>query len=474
MPYYWLMEQDLQQLAATLDGELLCDKASKILYATDASAYRELPLAVAIPKGEADLIELVRFAHKRQLSLIPRTAGTSLAGQVVGSGIVVDLSYHFKDILEVNPEERWVRVQPGMVRDDLNKQLEKFGLMFGPETATANRAMIGGMIGNNSCGANSIVYGSTREHLLEARVVLSDASVTSLGPLTDLEFVAKCRGADSVSKLESSIYQALKALLSDEKNQQEIKSGFPKATIPRRNTGYALDMLLNLHPFNSHGKPFNLCQLLAGSEGTLAMVTEAKLQLVPIPPKQGCLVCVHFDSIHESLLGNLIALKYQPTACEMMDHYILECTKENIEQRKNRFFVEGDPKAIIVVELRSETEEEWRAKADRMISEMKAAGLGHHFPIVTGDDMPKVWQLRKAGLGLLANIPGEAKAAPVIEDTAVDVAELPDYIADFNQILEKHGLYLSSLCACRNRRITSSAYPELKKLRGTKAVQSDS
>jgi FAD/FMN-containing dehydrogenase/Fe-S oxidoreductase len=435
------MEQDLQQLAATLDGELLCDKASKILYATDASAYRELPLAVAIPKGESDLIELVRFANTRQLSLIPRTAGTSLAGQVVGSGIVVDLSYHFKDILEVNPEERWVRVQPGIVRDDLNKQLEKFGLMFGPETATANRAMIGGMIGNNSCGANSIVYGSTREHLLEARVVLSDASVTSLGPLSDLELVAKCRGADSVSKLESSIYQALKALLSDEKNQIEIKSGFPKATIPRRNTGYALDMLLNLHPFNSDGKPFNLCQLLAGSEGTLAMVTEAKLQLVPIPPKQGCLVCVHFDSIHESLLGNLIALKYQPTACEMMDHYILECTKENIEQRKNRFFVEGDPKAIIVVELRSDTEEEWRAKADQMISEMKAAGLGHHFPIVTGDDMSKVWQLRKAGLGLLANIPGEAKAAPVIEDTAVDVTELPDYIADFNQILEKHGLY---------------------------------
>jgi Fe-S oxidoreductase len=253
--------------------------------------------------------------------------------------------------------------------------------------------------------------------------------------------VAKCRGADAASEFETSIYSSLKTLLSNDKNQQEIKSGFPKATIPRRNTGYALDMLLKRHPFNPKGKPFNLCQLLAGSEGTLAMLTEAKLNLVPIPPKEGCLVCVHFDSIHESLLGNLVALKYQPSACEMMDHYVLECTKENIEQSKNRFFVKGDPKAIIVVEFRSENESDWRDRADRMIAEMKAEELGHYYPIVTGDDMPRVWQLRKAGLGLLANIPGEAKAAPVIEDTAVDVQELPDYITEFNKILDKHGLY---------------------------------
>ena len=271
--------------------------------------------------------------------------------------------------------------------------------------------------------------------------MLSDGAITQLGPLTDLEFVAKCRGASAASELETSIYQSLKTILSDEKNQHEIVTEFPKATIPRRNTGYALDMLLNLHPFNPSGDPFNLCQLLAGSEGTLAMVSEAKLNLVPIPTKEGCLVCVHFDSIHESLLGNLLALKYRPSACEMIDHYILECTKENIEQSKNRFFIKGDPKAIIVVELRSDSEAGWKERAEEMISEMKAAGLGHHYPILTGEDMPRVWQLRKAGLGLLANIPGEAKAAPVIEDTAVDVAELPDYIEDFNRILKKHGLY---------------------------------
>ncbi|GJM27916.1 MAG: oxidoreductase [Cyclobacteriaceae bacterium] len=436
-----MVQEELNQLSLKLNGELHTSDAMRILYATDASAYRELPLAVVMPKNEQDLIELVKFVSVHHLSLIPRTAGTSLAGQVVGNGIVLDLSKHFDQVLEVNPEERWVRVQPGYVRDDLNRHLATYGLMFGPETATANRAMIGGMIGNNSCGANSIVYGSTREHLIEVRAVLSDGSVTTFGPLTDLEFVARSRAAETASDLETSIYRSLKSLLSDEKNSAEIKKEFPKASIPRRNTGYALDMLLNLHPFNQSGDQFNLCKLLAGSEGTLALVTEAKLNLVPIPPSEGCMVCVHFDSIHESLLGNLVALKYQPTACELMDHYILECTKENIEQRKNRFFVKGDPKAIIVVEFRCESEAEWRSKAEQLIAELKSEALGYHYPVVTGDDMPRVWQLRKAGLGLLANIPGEAKAAPVIEDTAVDVRQLPEYIKEFNQILNRHGLF---------------------------------
>jgi len=435
------VQQELDQLSNQLKGEFHTGNAMRILYATDASAYRELPLAVAMPQDEQDLVELVKFASQHNLSLIPRAAGTSLAGQVVGNGIVLDLGKCFNKILEVNAEERWVRVQPGIVRDDLNHYLKQFGLMFGPETSTANRAMIGGMIGNNSCGSNSIVYGSTREHLIEARTVLSDGSVTTFGPLTDLELVAKSRAADTVSNLETSIYSSLKSLLSDQTNQKEIIKGFPKSNIPRRNTGYALDILLGLHPFNPEGGQFNLCKLLAGSEGTLAMITEAKLNLVPVPPSNGCMVCVHFDSIHESLLGNLVALKYQPTACEMMDHYILDCTKENIEQRKNRFFVKGDPKAIIVVEFRSDNDAEWQTKAEELIDELKGKGLGHHYPIVTGEDMPKVWQLRKAGLGLLANIPGEAKAAPVMEDTAVDVQQLPDYIAEFNQILAKYGLY---------------------------------
>lgn len=435
------MKELLENFKNRFSGELLTDHASRVLYATDASAYRELPLAVAIPRNEEDLVALVHFAAGHSLSLIPRTAGTSLAGQVVGQGIVVDLSNHFNNILEVNAQQQWVRVQPGVVRDDLNRYLEPFGLMFGPETATANRAMIGGMIGNNSCGANSIVYGSTREHLIEVKAVLSDGSITTFGPLSDLEFVAKSRGAKTTGDQETRIYSSLKTLLSDKKNQQGIIDGFPKASIPRRNTGYALDQLLQLHPFNPKGAPFNLCRLLAGSEGTLALISEARLNLVPLPSKERCLVCIHFHSIHESLLGNLIALKYKPSACEMIDHYILECTKENIEQRKNRFFVQGDPQVVLIVELSGVDARDWQQQAQAMIADLEAEGLGYHYPIVSGEQINQVWQLRKAGLGLLANIPGEGKAAPVIEDTAVDVQELPQYIQEFNEILKKYHLY---------------------------------
>ncbi len=435
------MEKQLSVLAGSLKGELHCDHKTRVLYATDASAYRELPLAVALPKDESDLVLLVHFALEHKVSLIPRTAGTSLAGQVVGSGIVVDVSHHFNKILEVNTQEGWVRVQPGVVRDDLNRHLAQFGSLFGPETATANRAMIGGMIGNNSCGANSIVYGSTRDHLLALRTVLADGTVTTFEELSDLEFVAKCRGAETSGQLETNIYSNTKSMLTDEENQKQIRAEFPKASIPRRNTGYALDELLNLHPFNEQGKPFNFSKLLAGSEGTLALISEAKVKIHPLPPPHKGLVCVHFNSVHESLQGNLIALKYQPTACELMDHYILDCTKENIEQRKNRFFVEGDPKAILVVELTGESDQDWQQRGQDLIAELKSEGLGYHYPVVSGDDVPKVWQLRKAGLGLLANIPGEAKAAPVIEDTAVAVEELPQYIKEFNEILAKHGLY---------------------------------
>ena len=434
-------EAKLSNLREKLEGDLYTDHTMRVVYATDASAYRELPMAVAIPLHEQDIVTLVKFASEHHISLIPRTAGTSLAGQVVGNGIIMDVSNHFNKVLEVNPDQAWVRVQPGVVRDDLNKHLKSFGMLFGPETATASRAMIGGMIGNNSCGANSIVYGSTREHLLEVRAVLSDGTVTTFKSLSDLEYVAKCRGADTVSDRETQIYGKMKSLLADPKNQDEIAKGYPKATIPRRNTGYALDRLLALHPYNEQGEPFNFCQLLAGSEGTLAMITEAKLKINPLPAPESAVICIHCESINHSLLANLVALKYQPTACELIDHYILECTKENIEQRKNRFFVQGDPQAILIVELRGDSREDWERRSNEMIEELREQGLGYHYPVMTGEEALKVWTLRKAGLGLLANIPGEAKAAPVIEDTAVDVRELPAYIEEFNLILEKHGLY---------------------------------
>jgi FAD/FMN-containing dehydrogenase/Fe-S oxidoreductase len=431
------MKQKLQQLAKQLEGEWYDDDTMRILYATDASAYREIPLAVAIPKSIKDLKTLISFAHSEKTSLIPRTAGTSLAGQVVGNGIVVDVSKYFTRIIELNVEERWVRVEPGVIRDELNIFLKSHGLFFGPETSTANRAMIGGMVGNNSCGSNSVVYRSTREHLLAVKALLSDGSETVFKALDIDEFHKKCEGAG----LEAELYRSIRSMLSNYDNQVEIRKEFPKKTVERRNTGYALDILLESAPFTAGGTDFNFCKLIAGSEGTLAFITEIKLNLVPLPPKETALLCIHFNSIDEALRANLIALRYRPSASELIDHYILECTKDNIEQSKNRFFVQGDPGAILVIEFSRSSKEEIIQIANQVESDMKAEGLGYHFPLLSGDDTKKIWTLRKAGLGLLSNLPGDSKAVPVIEDTAVDVQDLPAYIREFNEILKKYNLY---------------------------------
>ena len=431
------MNERLKELSHVLEGELYLDDTMRMLYATDASAYQEKPLAVAIPKSVADIKKLIAFARENNTSLIPRTAGTSLAGQVVGNGIIVDVSKNFTDIIEFNKEEHWVRVQPGVIRDELNMFLQPHGFLFGPETSTANRAMIGGMVGNNSCGSNSVVYRSTREHLLEIKALLSDGSEATFKTINPDQFHEKCEG----SGLEANIYKTVRSILSNYDNQLEIRNQFPKKTVERRNTGYALDVLLDSAPFIAGTPDFNFCKLIAGSEGTLAFITEIKLNVVPLPPKERGLLCVHFNSIDESLRANLIALKYKPTASELIDHYILECTKDNIEQSKNRFFVKGDPAAILVVEFTASSRERILAIANECENEMREAGLGYHFPLLFGDDTKKIWTLRKAGLGLLGNLPGDEKAVPVIEDTAVDTNDLPAYIEEFNKILAKYDLH---------------------------------
>ena len=431
----------LEELKQALKGDLYTDNTTRRLYATDASAYRELPQAVAIPEDKKDLITLVNFARENNTSLIPRTAGTSLAGQVVGEGIVVDISKHFNRVLEINAKEGYAWVEPGIIRDDLNKHLAPYGYFFAPETSTANRAMIGGMIGNNSCGSNSVVYGSTREHLLEVNTILSDGTESWFGSVDKGAFLDRCNGLSVSGELQNNIYFQTRELLRDEYNQKEIRTGFPKADIPRRNTGYALDMLLRHKPFSDPGTPFNFCSLIAGSEGTLCLVTAAKIKLTPLPPDNKRLVCIHSETIDDSLKANLVALKYQPSACELMDHYILEATKRNAMYNALRFFVEGDPQAILVVELNDNSPEEADQKAKDLIADLKSSGHGYAYPVVRGEKIKSVWNLRKAGLGLLSNIPGDAKPAPVIEDTAVDVDDLPAYIAEFNEILEKHGLY---------------------------------
>lgn len=428
------IKKKIEGLKNVLEGDVYLDPGMLLLYATDASAYKETPLAVVRPKNKKDIKKLILFCYENKIPLIPRTAGTSLAGQVVGSGIVADVSKYMTRILEVNISERWVRVEPGVVLDELNQILENDGLFFAPETSTSNRCMMGGMLGNNSCGAHSILYGSTRDHTLEVVAFLSDGSEASFRTLKPEEFYAKCKG----EKLENKIYKEIHSILSNEANVTEIHKEFPDPSLHRRNTGYALDLLAQCTPFNKIGENFNMCKLLAGSEGTLAFTTEIKLNLVPLPPRHKALICVHFDSLDSSFQGNLAILNYKPGAVEMMDNTILELTKDNIKQQSNRFFVKGSPAVILIAEFARDSMEEIMEIAEAMEKDMRSKGLGYHFPLVEGNDIQKVWDLRKAGLGILSNMKGDAKPVPVIEDTAVKVKDIPVYMREFRDILDKY------------------------------------
>jgi FAD/FMN-containing dehydrogenase/Fe-S oxidoreductase len=431
------IQKSLPDLKSRMEGDLLTDISNLLIYSTDASAYRESPIAVALPKTSQDILKLIQFANLHKITLIPRGAGTSLAGQVVGKGIVVDISRYMNRILEINVAEKWVRVQPGVILDELNIALKSSGLFFAPETSTSNRCMIGGMIGNNSSGLHSLIYGTTREHTLEIHGFLSDGSEVVFKNLDKKEFQAKCE----LQNLEGKIYRHIRELFADSSSLEKIDKEFPDKTIVRRNTGYALDELSDNQLFRKESSNlFNFCKLVTGSEGTLAFTSEAKLNLMPLPPPQKALVCVHFTSVMEAIRGNLIALKYLPGAVELMDDKILQLTRENIEQRKNRFFVKGDPGAILMIEFARESMEEIHSLAKDMEAEMRNSGLGYHFPVVTGNDIKKVWDLRKAGLGVLSNMSGDAKPVSVIEDTSVNPLVLEAYISDFNDILAKYKL----------------------------------
>ena len=427
---------------------IFSDPLHRIAYATDASAYREVPQGVTFPENEQDIVYLIEEAKKRHTHLIPRAGGTSIAGQVVGNGIVVDISKHFKKILEINAEERWARVQPGVVLDELNLALEPYGLFFSPETSTSNRCCIGGMFGNNSCGSHSLIYGSTRHHVLEAQGVLCDGSVEVFKTYTikalEERFGKHFWENDSTSLIQR-IYSQLIRWALDEKTVHLIKENYPDKNLRRRSCGYAIDEVIeDLHNTSKplEERTINLCQVLAGSEGTLAFITEIKVDLDPLPPKEKMVLCAHCDSLQKSFLGNLVALKYHPSAVELMDRNILELSKQNVEQQKNRFFVQGDPAAILIIELRGET----RAEIDAIANQMEQALMQNDEQLVYacsrvyGNDISKVWSLRKAGLGLLTSMKGDAKPIGVIEDTAVAPEKLPAYMADFAQMLENLGL----------------------------------
>ena len=424
----------LKNLHNSLSGDVLFDNLHKTLYATDASVYRKIPLAVAFPKDKNDIKTLIAFATKNNITLIPRTAGTSLAGQCVGDGIVVDVAKHFTNILSFNEQAKTITLQPGIVRDSLNVFLKPYGLFFGPNTSTSNRCMMGGMVGNNSSGSTSIKYGVTRDKVLEIDAILSDGSTAVFKEITSDEFINKTKE----NTLEGRIYKSIYAELSSEENQQEIKKEFPKPEIHRRNTGYAVDEFLTSDLFSGTEPTINVAKFLSGSEGTLAFSTSITLQLDDVPPAESIMVCSHFKSINESLIATVAAMKHNLYNCELMDKTILDCTKNNRELAKNRFFLQGDPEAVLMLEVSAKTIEEAEVLADNLIATLKKNNFGYHHPKIFGEDIAKVHYLRKAGLGALGNMIGDRKAVACIEDTAVALEDLPNYIVEFTEIMDKY------------------------------------
>ncbi len=399
--------------------KILSDSLHKIAYSTDASIYREVPLGVAYPESVEDIVELIKEARKRKTCLIPRAAGTSIAGQVVGNGIVIDIK-SWNRIIEINQEEKWARVQPGVVRDELNIALKPYGLHFSPETSTSNRCCIGGMFGNNSCGTHSLIYGSTRHHVLACKGVLSD------GSLFDTEHL------DESNPLLEKILSQLKGWANDSAAAAQIEDAFPDKSLRRRSCGYAVDEAIE------DGK-IDLCKLLVGSEGTLAFITEIKVSLDPLPPAEKMVVCAHCDTLDKSFLANLVALKHNPVAVELMDGKILELSFQNLEQKRNSFFVEGLPAALVIAEFWGETREAIDTQATAFEIAAKESGLVYTCTRVYGSDVAKVWDLRKAGLGVLSGMKGDAKPIGVIEDTAVAAERLPAYMTDFQEMLKRLG-----------------------------------
>ena len=411
--------------------DIQTDSLHKIAYATDASVYREIPYGVAYPKNEDDIVELIHEARRHGTNLIARAGGTSIAGQVVGNGIVADISRYMNRILEINAEERYAWVEPGVVRDELNLALKPYGLFFSPETSTSNRCCIGGMVGNNSCGTHSLIYGSTRPHVLEAEGILSDGSKVHFGKRSLKPSAFSLQHSDS---LEGRIYQQLIRWAEDEQTRKLIEETYPDKELTRRSCGYAIDE--TIEDIRKDGT-INLCKLIAGSEGTLAFLTRIKVSLDPLPPKEVMVVCAHCVSLDAAFEANLTALAQKPTAVELMDGEILELSKHT--PSVERFFVQGDPAALLIAELRSDTREDLDKQAEMMENALQATGLVTHCTRVYGSDVAKVWNLRKAGLGILNGMKGDAKPTGVIEDTAVAPSRLPAYMRDFREMLKRLG-----------------------------------
>ncbi|MBL8175112.1 MAG: FAD-binding protein [Bryobacterales bacterium] len=425
-------------LQAELQGEVRFDKVSRAMYSTDASVYQIEPVGVVIPRSQDDLVRAVNLCRKFRCPVTLRGGGTSQAGQAIGEGLQIDISKHVNRLLEVNVEQGWARVEPGIVLDELNALLQPYKVRFAPDISTASRATVGGMMANNSSGARSVLYGKTIDHVFEQKVMLADGTITEFRPLLAAELDAKCEG----DTFEAECYRTVRRLGAE--HADEVRKRFPK--VMRRVGGYNLDEFLE-------PERFNLAKMMVGSEGTLGIVLEAKIRLVPLP-KHKSVLAIEFDTLLDALGATPVILRHKPSAVEVMDKFILDHTRQSpVLDKVRRTFIQGDPGALLCVEFYSDTAEALRPRMEAVEQDVREHGVGTHFYYAL--DLPsqaRIWNVRESALGLSMAMKEEAKSVSFVEDTAVDPAKLRDYIERFLGIIRKHetvaGVYAHASVGC--------------------------
>ncbi len=414
-------------LRQEIRGDVLTDAVSRGIYATDASFYQITPRAIVTPRDAEDVRAAVRLAAAHGVPVLPRAGGTSLAGQTVGDALVIDVSKHMNRVLELDAANRRVRVEPGLVRDELNAVLAPHGLHFAPDPATSSRANVGGMIANNSSGTRSILHGMTIDHVVALRVLLADGTELELRELEADEWLARELGGGR----EAEIYRGLRQIVRQ--NHREINARFPRTL--RRVGGYPLDRFLV-------DEAWNPAWIFVGSEGTLGFILEATLNLEPLPPAS-VLAVPHFRDLLEAIGAVKAILPFGPSAVEVLDRTVLSMGRENLEAQRLVGFAEGDPEAVLLVEFQGKTRAEVEKKATALTAELARRGLGYHHPVFTApEDLEDVWAVRKNGLGLMLGMKGERKPLAFIEDAAVPIPVLDEYVAQMREFCSELGVEL--------------------------------
>ena len=431
-----LTTADRARLSAAVRGDVSFDPVIRGIHATDASHYQVTPACVVVPVDEDDCVAALRVAAELGLPVTPRGAATALSGQTFGPGMVIDVSRHLNQVLEINADAGWARVQPGVVRDHLNAELASQGLQFAPDPATSSRATIGGMVGNNSSGTRSIVYGKTIDHVLGCRVALADGTVLELGPLDDEAWQARAAGDGR----EAALYRGVRDLV--QRHETEIRERYPK--VMRRVTGYNLDTFVNGAgydgPIGRGPTPWNLTDLIVGSEGTLGLVLEVTVRLVPLP-KATALCVVHFDDDLDALRAVPGILEHGPSAVELLDRGVMREAAVNPATRAMAGWVTGDPAAVLLTEFFGDSPDEARRRAEGFAAALRDGSVGYAAPVMTGARAQRdVWETRKLGLGLISNVRGPVKGQAFVEDACVPVQHLADYIAGLQAHCRRLGI----------------------------------